>query len=535
MDIIPKPNKQPLVRQGRYTLPSVLHVETGAFEPWCLAAFIGRFGFEQSIEQPEDDAWLRLIKNEALLNEGYRLQIDKDGIVVEAADAQGIVWALTTVAELADSSRSLPILEMEEAPRFRHRGLMLDCARHFFPIDEVKRIIEQISLVKMNVLHWHLSDDQGWRIESKRFPLLHERCDEFYTQAEIRDVVEYARLRGVEIIPEIDMPGHTLGLLAAYPKYSCSGDEVDYASCGGIYRTILCPGKEETFRFLEALLEEMCGLFPSQRFHIGGDEAPKNEWKVCPACNRRKAEEQLESWEDLQGYFSLRVAELLRGFGKLPVLWNDAIKASKLPENMAVQYWNPQFKKDIQQYVEGGGSYVYSDMFELYFDYPPAMTPLRRVYHICPSVGNQAAGKIGAETNSYEPIGIEACLWTEHIRNRVRLERLLFPRLFAVAERAWSREPDYDGFLQRLHVKMERSRMADIACTPVEECNPQGRKRRREAVDFLSSIGAAMTPEARKDSVETTATDIGFMWMFLTKFLKLTDLPSLVLALRKKL
>ena len=231
MNIIPKPNGPVITRLGAYLLPDPFDVDIGDFETWCLEAFAQRSAARPQFlgRRAEDgpnrgdtvtrDSILdvRLVRDSTMPDEAYILSVNNDGIIVKAASERAVVWALTTLVESMGPDRSFPLFSVEDAPRCRHRGQMLDCARHFFPVTQVKKIIEQLALVKMNVLHWHLCDDQGWRIQSRTFPLLHEKCPAYYTQDEIGEVVEYARVRGIEIVPEIDMPGHVLGLLTAYP------------------------------------------------------------------------------------------------------------------------------------------------------------------------------------------------------------------------------------------------------------------------------------------------------------------------------
>ena len=323
----------------------------GGFAPWCLEALEARLHRAVRPAQAGERPWLRLVRDETLPAEGYRFRAEKDGVTVSAAAELGVVWALTTLAELAEAPEGLAPCEIEDAPRYGHRGLSLDCSRHFFPAEEVKKIIEQLARVKMNVLHWHLVDDQGWRIESHRFPLLHETSGAYYTQEQIREIVEFARVRGVEIIPEIDLPGHTTALLAAYPQYSCAGKPVELRQHGGIFDVILCAGKDETFAFLEELLGEICPLFPSPRFHIGGDEAPKTEWKKCPHCKARMESLGLTDYEDLQGWFTNRVTDILKKYGKRAICWNDTLEAKDPDTGNQVQFWTTQHEKPVPAFI----------------------------------------------------------------------------------------------------------------------------------------------------------------------------------------
>lgn len=335
LNLIPAPRGSVHMQEGSVKLPETVTVSLGDFAPWCLEAFAARL--DGHVETAENG--FITLKKADIAKEGYKLTVTKDGITVEAADESGAVWALTTVTELTAEGEALPIVTIEDAPHYGHRGLSLDCSRHFFTADEVKKVIDQMTRVKLNVLHWHLVDDQGWRIECKTLPLLHETTGTYYTQEEIRSVIEYARVRGMEIIPEIDMPGHTRSMIAAYPHLSCFGEKTELCQFGGIFEKILCPGKDETFEFIEKLLTEVCALFPDDRFHIGGDEAPKTEWKKCPHCKARMEALGLTDYEDLQGYFTKRVVAILKKHGKRAVCWNDVLESKDVGTENIIQYW----------------------------------------------------------------------------------------------------------------------------------------------------------------------------------------------------
>jgi len=529
--IIPKPKNEIKINDGLFSMPPELIADLNDFEFRCLSAFIERCGLTVSdlANVKTDDskkAWIHLERCESILDEGYDLSVDINGIKIKASTEQGVVWALCTLTELKDILGKVPFMELIDFPKYKHRGLMLDCARHFFSTDDVKKIIEQMSRVKMNVLHWHLTDDQGWRIESKKFPKLHEKSKDYYSHEQICDVIDFASKRGVEIIPEIDMPGHMTGLLAAYPQYSCCEKEVECATSGGIYRIILCPGKEETFSFIEELLEEVCGLFPSKQFHIGGDEAPKYEWKQCPRCKRRMEEEHLEDWEDLQGYFSMRVIEMLRKKGKYPVLWNDALSASNLPGDMMIQYWHLQHKKTTLNYIQKGCKYIYSNMLELYFDYPYSMSPLKRTYNLSAEINKSGFTDITTVS------GIECCLWTEHVYDRKQLETLLFPRIFAVAETAWSYDKDYRNFLSKVQMKLKAPHMTDVIYTPLKDCSLKGKARREDALAHLRKTVASMSPEIQQESLTDANFSLKALYILFTKFFRLSDIPYVISLIR---
>ena len=238
-------------KTGHFRLPGAIRADLGPFSRDCLAAFSERTGLAIEAGAP----WLRL-KKEDLPEEGYRLLVEESHVAIDASSEEGIIHALTTLFLRLEAGQ-IACCRLEDQPKHPHRGLSLDCVRHFFPIGEVEKILEQMALVKMNVLHFHLSDDQGWRIESLRFPQLHQQSGEYYTRRELKDLVEFARVRGIRVIPEIDLPGHTTAIIAAYPEMSCSGEPVQVGVGGGIYSRILCGGDEKVYEFLYELLDEV--------------------------------------------------------------------------------------------------------------------------------------------------------------------------------------------------------------------------------------------------------------------------------------
>ena len=520
LNLVPYPNGSVQALPGKFICPGQLGVELGGFEKWCVEAFAQRMGFAAGGE-----IWLKLIPNAEIPEEGYRLSVTEELVTLSASTERGIVWGLTTLAELMEG-QEIPCCCIEDAPRHIHRALSLDCARHFFPVEEVKKIIEEISLAKMNVLHWHLADDQAWRIESKKFPKLHTTSGKYFTQDEIRDVVEYARIRGVEIIPEIDMPGHTTGILAAYPEYSCFGKKVNLATAGGIYPVILCAGREETFAFVEELLGEIIPLFPGKRFHIGGDEAPKSEWKKCPHCQKRMAELGITAIEDLQGYFTERVIRILKNHGKQPICWNDTLLSANAPKDIQVQYWTLQHRIPMQKFVESGGKWIYSDMFEIYLDYPYSMSNLKKVYGTQPHFGKASFA------DDPNLLGLEGCLWAEHITDTKRLENLLFPRVYALAELNWCGRRNYAEFKARLKAFISTKLHGEIQYTPENWWEPKGAARKKEAIDYFIQINS-MPPEVKAQTVDAAAPNKEFAGSFMKRFFRPLDIPALLIAMLK--
>ena len=520
LELIPKP--QTLIRRdGFVRLPKQLGIRLNGFSAHAAEAFLARSGLCAA-----DGNFLTVERDASLLKEEYRLLVRQDGISIRAAEERGVIWALTTLVQLIGNG-GVPCLEIADRPKYSHRGVNLDCTRHFSPADEVKRIVEGISLVKMNVLHWHLSDDQGWRIESKVFPRLNEVGGPYYTQEEIKEVVAFAKARGVDVVPEIDMPGHMSALLAAYPEYGCFGKQVHPAKGMGIYPVILCAGKERTFSMLEALLEEVLPLFESPYVHIGGDEAPKTEWEQCPDCRKKVLELGLSDFNELQGYFTGRVAKMLRERGKTPVCWNETVIASNYPKDIVVQYWTLNHRASMERYVSEGGKWFYSDMFELYFDYPYSMTPLKKVYETAPHLGKKTVD----DRNGL--MGMECCLWTEHISDPAVLERRLFPRVLALAERCWGTRERYEDFLSRLRPLIAKPLFGGISFTPDDWWDPKGKARREEAIGYFLSLNRGMSEEVREQTVQSSRPNKEFAQSFMTKFFHVSDLPVLLCAMKK--
>lgn len=526
MQIIPAPNGVYHKETGVFSPPKKLGVALGGFEESCLAAFSQRTGIACDAAAKQKDLTLR--KDESLAAEEYRLWVTPAGIEVAASGRAGAIWALTTLSQSRDEAGAFACMELHDRPRYRHRGQHFDCCRHFFDIEQVKSVIEQISLVKMNVLHWHLSDDQGWRIESKAFPQLHKTEGQpYFTQKEIREVVAYAAERGVDVVPEIDLPGHTLAMIAAMPELSCTGEKVQLATTGGIFDDILCPGKDHTIDVVLKVLDEVSALFPSRYFHIGGDEAPKTRWKECPDCNARIEALGLAGYEELQGWFTQRLVEHLREKGKIAVGWNDILFAQNAPRDVVIQNWL-DYGPDagLEPFFDKGGQMVFSDMFHLYFDYPYSMSPLKRVYHFTPFIGKRDCS---ADANTE---GIESCLWTERIETAERLQKQLYPRVFAVAEAGWTVRRDYVGFKERLKGKFAQLDAAGIAYTPPDQYDPKGKARRAQTVDYVARLQATAQPrkEGEKSHIE-------FSWAgarrLLKYFIKIQDVPAVLKQVKK--
>lgn len=410
----------------------------------------------------------------------YSMVID-DNVKITAGGAEGAFHALMTLKQLifeyyADGVSNIPKCAIKDKPRYGYRGFMLDVSRHFFGVDTLKRVIDMLALIKMNVLHLHLSDNQGYRVESEKFPLLNKKIGkkdgaptgEFYTIAELKDVVSYCADRFIDVMPEIDIPGHTIDFLAAYPELGCGNEKYEASDNYTIDDRIMCAGKESTYQFVNDLLDEVIDVFPYGYFHIGGDEVPKKRWKKCPDCRAALKREGLENFEQLQGYFTNRISKRLKERGKAPVVWNDALKAGNLDKAAAVQFWNEQNgAKRIRAALEEGRKVIVSKTFAYYLDYTYGMCSLKRSYDYDPSSLNVS------EKAKKNIIGVEAPLWTEWVADEKRLFDQTFPRLFAVAETGWSAPgKNYADFEDRLENPLGIMLAYGLDYAPYESWNP---------------------------------------------------------------
>ena len=366
---------------------------------------------------------------------------------------------------------------------------MLDEGRHFHGKEIVLQTLDLMALQKLNIFHWHLTEDQGWRIEIKRYPKLTEIGSQragtaqtwkdmrngvhngipqggFYTQEEIREIVAYAVERHISVIPEVEIPGHSLAALAAYPELSCSGGPFEVPTRFGIFKDIYCAGKEFTFEFLENVLDEIMELFPSKIIHIGGDEAPRARWKKCPDCRRRIQAEGLKNEHELQTYFINRIADYLKSHGRQLLGWNEILGES-LSDEAVIQYW-VRNKKGLLDALRKGQKVVNSAYLYTYLDHSYSLTPLSRAYNFDPifnGTGDEAALNI---------LGLEAPMWTEWVPNRARLDYQTYPRLTAFAEVGWTPAPlrDYADFRVRLATFNRRLDIHGVQYAPKGDWEP---------------------------------------------------------------
>jgi len=419
-------------------------------------------------------------KDVQLGREGYQLTITPEAVRIAAPSPVGVFYGIQSLRQLLPASIErgefiagmawrIPCLVIRDWPRFAWRGFMLDEGRHFHGRRTVMNILDWMALHKLNLLHWHLTDDQGWRIEITHYPRLtqvgawrqgtasgftgdHDGLPHggFYTQEEIREVVAYAVARNITIVPEIEMPGHSLAALASYPEYSCTGGPFQVACRFGIHQDIYCAGKDETFIFLQDVLDEVMRLFPSQFIHIGGDEVPKRRWKECPACRRRIQQQGLKDEHALQVYFTNRIAKYLAAHERRLVGWNEILSPGLEPDAVP-QYW-VRDRKAVVAALHGGRQAVISMYLFAYLDHSYSLTPLSKAYRFEPvfhDLDEEAACNV---------LGLEGLLWTEFVPNRARLDYQVFPRLTAFAETGWTpkEKKDFLDFKKRLEVFQHR-------------------------------------------------------------------------------
>ncbi len=407
---------------------------------------------------------LDIDNSQLITKDSYSLTIDDYGIEIIGNNEAGLFYGIQTLKQLLFNYHDhLPFCEIEDDPIYHWRGLHLDVSRHFMPISFIKKLIDQMAILKLNRFHWHLTDDQGWRIESKRFPKLTEIGSKrnqngeiyegFYSQEQINDLVLYAKERFIEVIPEIDLPGHTQAMIAAYPSLSCFEEDTKVWNEWGVSENVLCMGKFEVRSFITELLEEIIPLFPSKYFHIGGDECPDTNWKSCPNCQSYLKNNNFQNERELQHDFTTFLEALLKKNKKTLIGWNE-INEGKLSDQTIIMCWQGDGKEAIQKAVSLNKSVILCPNNTLYFDWKQSIFPdekgafgvtnLKRVYEFDPEQ------HIEFETQ-HLLLGVQANLWTEYMQTPDDVEYMTFPRLLALAEIAWNsgRKQPWEDFLKR--------------------------------------------------------------------------------------
>lgn len=509
VNIIPQPASLQ-VKSGTFTITKTTSIviadEGDRKSANFLNAYLKQcFGWSLPIKKQAAKNSIRLFTRKFIKapdNDGYSFESSPTGISIEGDTYAGTFYGVQTLIQLLPVTKSatLPIaaVSIQDAPRFGYRGMMLDVGRHFFPVAFVKKYIDYLALHKLNYFHWHLTDDQGWRIEIKKYPRLtsvgawrngtiigrypgkgntNQRYGGFYTQEQVKEVVKYAADRFITVIPEIEMPGHGSAAIAAYPELSCFPETPtkDYypANCAwagdstgkqviqswGVYADVFCAGKENTFKFLQDVIDEVAPLFPSKILHVGGDECPKSNWKKCPNCQQRMKENNLKDEHELQSYFVQRMEKYINGKGKTIIGWDEILEGGLAP-NAWVMSWRG----------EEGGIEAAKQKHNV------IMTPTTYVYFDYSQTRNEDSVTIGGfvdleKVYNYEPIpssltdeqgkyikGGQANLWTEYISNPRKVEYMIFPRMAALSDILWrpKNTKDWPGFEKRLQTQFKR-------------------------------------------------------------------------------
>lgn len=397
---------------------------------------------------------------------------------------------------------------------------MLDVCRHFYPVEEIKRILEQCALLKLNRFHWHLSDDQEFRLESKRFPQLNQTGSfrilspddplvargaaeagtaygGYYTQEEVRNIVAYAKARQIEIIPELEVPGHSSSILASFPQYTCSGEPLRVKNTFGVHERIFCAGNQEGYQFLYELLKEIFDLFPFHYVHLGGDEAPKRIWHECPKCSSLLKREGLSGYEALQAYFTGKLIDFCKAEGKVPVVWNESAASGELDEAAVVQYWAelapgqsympPEFEK--------GRRVIFSCQNQFYCSNSYAEMPLRATL----LYETEVKGTPVPEENV---LGVEAAMWTEWTPESSDIEAMMYPRLLALAECGWCRQKKTEEFLSRARRYLEIKELNILSPIAWEEATVSGEKALEMIARSMLELGRKYGSMSTGDSAE---------------------------------
>lgn len=431
-------------------------------------------------EAPQKSA-INIMQDESLAEEQYRLKVGASGIEIAAKGPEGVFYAFQTLRQMlpaaafaGDGTRiEIPACEINDKPYFAYRGFMFDMGRHIFSVDEVKDMLDILAMHKINKFHWHLTEDQGWRIEIKKYPRLTEvgsirkssptgrnqgqdgkPYGGFFTQDEVRDIVQYAAERFITVIPEIEIPGHSVAALAAYPALGCTGEQYEVATWWGVDERVICPGKEGSFTFLEDVLTEVMDLFPSEYIHIGGDECPKTMWKKCPDCQKRIRKEGLKNEAELQAYVTKRVEKFLNDHGRKIIGWDEILEGGVTQSATVMAWRGPSY--GIQA-AKLGNHVIMSPNSNCYLDYyqtrdvenePLAIggyIPLETTYALDPY------NQLNDEERKFI-LGVQGNLWTEYIDNYEYAQYMALPRLSAIAEVGWSYDrKDYDSFLKRMN------------------------------------------------------------------------------------
>ncbi len=419
-----------------------------------------------------ESASVKFCKSSALGEESYEISCNGGNVTVTASSDAGAFYAYATLRQLIEEDGTFDCVDIKDAPKYTYRGFMLDCSRHFWTKEKIKSYLDIMALLKMNVFHWHLTDDQGWRAEIKKYPLLTKKgttrrtsqlflkefapdampADEkygegmYYSQEDMREIVAYAAERHIEVVPEIDMPGHMVAAIACYPELSCAEEAAEVSCRYGVMENILCCGKDQVYQFAKDIIDELCEIFTGRFFHIGGDEVPKARWKTCPRCQKKMKELNLADENALQGYFTGEITNYLKSKGKRMIGWNEILESRNLTDkDIVAQWWWPRSigNKNEKEWMKGGGQCLLSLCPYIYMDHSYSMRPLKKTY----SFSEKKLASDGLNV-----LGMEIPQWVEFIADEEKLDMLTCARLVAFSEVCWldAMQKNYKDFEFRL-------------------------------------------------------------------------------------
>ena len=494
VQIIPMP-KQLIQQSGSFEInnrTTINYSDEFSVSATFLSDFLAS-GSTINLNKSNTSGDISFVNDESLANdEAYSLNVSEKGIIISAKTDKGAFYAVQSLRQLLpvkiennsykEEKILVPNVTIIDAPQYGYRGLMLDVGRHMFPVNFIKKYIDAMAMLKMNTFHWHLTEDQGWRIEIKQYPKLQEiaayrnqtlvghyrdqphqwdnkKYGGYYTQEEVKDIVAYAQSRHITVIPEIELPGHSQAAIAAYPELGCTGEQLQVATLWGVHKNIYCP-KETTFEFLENVLDEVIALFPSEYIHIGGDEAPKDRWKECDDCQKLIKKEGLHDEHELQSYFISRIEKYLNSKGRQIIGWDEILEGGLAP-NATVMSWRGitgaiEAAKQDHDVIMTPNSHMYLDYYQSEDEKEPlaigGFLPLKKVYSF-----NPIPKELTQEQAKYV-LGVQGNVWTEYIQTPKKVEYMTFPRAIAISEIGWSTQEnqDYNNFVSRLEYLHKR-------------------------------------------------------------------------------
>lgn len=477
-NIIPRPIKAKEL--GEKVWFSKKTVISGEF---CDVANLFEALIPQAVQAAENN--LTFIVDNDIDEEGYKILCENGDINIFCSTCAGALYGFMTLVQLAAGNDSFNAVIIDDAPKYEWRGFMLDCSRHFWSTDKLKMILDYMASIKMNVFHWHLADDQGWRIEIKKYPLLTEKGairkgtqysvvharDKFstynegeygrglfYSQDDAREIVDYAAKRNIMVIPEIDVPGHATAAIACYPEISCSGKEVEVEPHFGIFKNNLCCGKKAAYDFIKTVIDELCDVFPAPYFHIGGDEVEPEAWDNCHDCQALMKKEGLSDHTELHGYFNNILVSHLKSKGKQAIGWNEII-SDTMDSSAVPQVWTTNGAEKAIEWSQTKGKVILTQYNYVYSDMPYSIIPLSKTYNYSPAFEGFDDENI---------LGIEMPQWTEYIPTEEKFDFQTLLRLLAISEVAWTDvgNKHYEDFESRVEAMRPYFKSIGISLPP---------------------------------------------------------------------